>query len=99
MIDEYDIMPLTHKGLVLAEISRGMYGLPQAGRISYDKLVIHLEKGGCIPTGRTPGLFKHKTRPIYFCLVVDDFGVKYIDKADAQHLINHLAEAYTCTVD
>ena len=28
----------------------------------------------------TPGLFKNQTRPIWFTLTVDDFGVKYIGK-------------------
>ena len=53
-----------------------MYGFPQAGCIAYDKLKIYLAKGGYVPTGRTPGLFKHDTHPIYFFLVVDDFDVK-----------------------
>ena len=69
-------MSLVHNGKVLAQINRGMYGLPQAGRIAYDKLKIYLAKGGYVPTDRTPGLFKHDTRPIYFSLVVDDFDVK-----------------------
>ena len=99
MIEEYNLMPLVHDGKVLAQINPGMYGLPQAGRIAYDKLKIHLAKGGYVPTGRTPGLFKHDTRPIYFCLEVDDFGVKYINRDDAEHLINHLSTAYKCTVD
>jgi hypothetical protein len=28
----------------------------------------------------TPGLWKYKTRPISFTLVVDDFGVKFVGK-------------------
>ena len=32
-------------------------------------------------------MYKHETRDIAFSLVVDDFGVKYTDKRDADHLI------------
>lgn len=86
------------KGMVLAKIKKGMYGLPQAGRIAYDQLVPHLEKGGYIPAGITPGLFKHKTRPIQFILVVDDFGVKFTSEQDLYHLITHLKKKYRVTV-
>ena len=37
----------------------------------------------------------HQTRPI----IVDDFGVKYKGKENAQHLHNILAEAYEITAD
>jgi hypothetical protein len=47
----------------------------------------------------TAGLFRHATRPITFCLVVDDFGVKYEGVENAQHLINTLQKAYTITID
>ena len=40
-----------------------------------------------------------KTRSLIFCLIVDDFGIKYIHKYDAQHLINHLRKSYKATVD
>ena len=50
------------------------------------------------PYGYTPAkqmhdIWKHKTRPINFTLVVDDFGVTYTNKADALHLINALEKA------
>ena len=92
-------MPLVHDGKVLAQIIRGIYSLPQTGHIVYDKLEIHLVKGGYVPTGHTPGLFKHYTHPIYFCIVVDDFGVKYINCDNAKHLIQHLSTAYKYTID
>jgi len=49
-------------------------------------LIINLDVG-FIPAKFTPGLFKHITRPISFSLVVDDFGVKYINKEDVEYLI------------
>ena len=76
-----------------------MYGLPQAGRLAYMKLLKHLKKGGYVRAGITPGLFKHETRDIVFSLVVDDFGVRCTKKEDAQHLINHLEKEFSCTID
>ena len=45
------------------------------------------------------GLWKHKTRPICFCLVVDNFAMKYINRTDADHLINTIRKYYPMTVD
>jgi hypothetical protein len=44
-------------------------------------------------------MWKHTTRDVTFCLVVDDFGVKYTDKADATHLIDTLRYLYEVTAD
>ena len=49
IFDEYKLQDKVHKGHVLAEIQKGMYGLPQAGRIAYVKLLKHLAKGGYVP--------------------------------------------------
>ena len=84
-----------HNETILSIIDKGMYGLPHSGKIAYNKLKIHLKKGGYVPTGFAPGLFKHESRPIQFCLVVEDFGVKYINKEDANHPIFHLSNEYT----
>jgi hypothetical protein len=46
-----------------------------------------------------PGLWRHATRPITFSLVVDDFGIKYVGKEHADHLIKCLKEKYTLTED
>ena len=39
------------------------------------------------------------TPPISFTLVVDDFGMKYTNKADIDHLIECLKENYDLTQD
>ncbi len=46
-----------------------------------------------------PGLWKHDTRPIQFTLVVDDFGVKYTQKEDVEHLKSVIEQVYTVTAD
>ena len=76
-----------------------MYGILQIGRIAYDNLIKYLEVRNYVPTGQTPGLFEHQTKPIYFCLVIDDFGVKYTNHNDVIHFINHLSKEYKCTID
>jgi hypothetical protein len=47
----------------------------------------------------TPGLSKHTTCPITFSLMVNDFGIKYVGKEHAEHLINCLQEDYKLTED
>ena len=87
IIELYKLEELVDQdGYVYIEIAKGMYGLPQAGRVASDVLVPRLEQAGYKQAKRTPGLFKHTTNSITFCLTVDDFGVKYESKADALHL-------------
>lgn len=99
IMDNYNLWPLVHNGHVYCLIRKGMYGLPQAGRIAYDELVKHLEPYDYAPTPHTPGLWRHKTRPITFTLVVDDFGVKYTSLDDVNHLISALKDRYTIVED
>jgi hypothetical protein len=44
IIDQYALTDKAHKGLVLVEISKGMYGLPQAGILAFNQLNNHLAK-------------------------------------------------------
>ena len=67
-----------------------LYGLPRAGKLANDQLVAALAPYGYHPVAITPGLLRHDTRDIVFSLVVDDFGVRYTLKADADHLISTL---------
>jgi hypothetical protein len=100
IFDQYNLGPLVHNGAVYVEIRKGMYGLPQAGKIANDKLVKILAANGYHQSPHTPGLFKHESRPICFCLVVDDFGIKYEGKEHADHLIHTLTSAgYKITED
>jgi hypothetical protein len=47
----------------------------------------------------TPGLWHHESRPITFGLVVDDFGVKFVNKDNVDHLVSSIKKAYTPTKD
>jgi hypothetical protein len=68
-------------------------------RIANDRLTKFLEPHGYTPVAVTPGLWKHHTKDITFTLVVDDFGVKYTDKKDAEHLMACLKENYVVKED
>ena len=58
-----------------------------------------LNKVGYYQCPTTPGLWRHKWRPILFCLIVDNFGIEYVDKRHADHLRNILLEHYEITQD
>ena len=87
------------RGYVLIEIRRGMYGLPITGKIAHELLIAHLEPYGYSPCRLTPGLWTHNSRPIIFTLCVNDFGIKYIGKEHAEHLLQALRTRYSVTTD
>ena len=99
IIAQYNLTPLFHNGYVYVEIRRGMYGLPQAGRIANDQLIKFLSPHGYAPCPLTPGLWKHTTRDIIFSLVVDDFGIRYTNRADVDHLLATLTQHYVVSLD
>ena len=65
----------------------------------FASIVSHLAHFGCAPVLKTPALWKHTTKPIIFSLVVDDFGVKYIKKENADHLVQAVQKLNTITID
>ena len=99
IIKHYSLDKLVVDGFVYAKIKKAWYGLKQSGKIAHDDLVDHLKKYGYVKANRTDGLFHHKERDITFTLVVDDFGIKYTDKADVEHLVTALREKYPLKVD
>ena len=76
------------------EIQKGMYGLPQTGKIANGKLKLHLTKFGYNPAPITTGLWRHQTHPLQSLLVVDYFGIKYERQYDITHLLNALKMIY-----
>ena len=59
-----------------------------------NQLIHFLSSYGYAPVRHTPGLWCHTWHTLSFCLVVDDFGVKYIGKEHADHLIQCLCNQY-----
>ena len=99
LIDLYDLgdkLKYDSKGVgyVYTEIRKGVYGLPQSGILSNKILKERLTKYGYNEIAHTSGLFKHDTILVWFMLVVDDFGIKYIGQENAQHIIDALKDFY-----
>jgi hypothetical protein len=99
IIQKYNLNALAVDGWVYIEIRKGMYGLKHAGLLANQLLQTRLAPFGYYPARHTPGLWLHKTRPISFTLVVDDFTVKYVGKHHAEHLRNALLRTYELTTD
>jgi hypothetical protein len=100
VIEHYNLKELaTSDGYIYCKVTKGMYGLPQAGIIAQDLLVTRLGEHGYHQSKIIHGLWMRKTRPISFCLVVDNFAVKYVNRADADHLIETIRKYYPMTVD
>ena len=94
IIDQYDIMKRFHNVHAYTDIRKGMYGLTQSGCITNKSLTNHLAKYGYNSTCLTPGLWEHGTHPITFSLVTDKFGVKYVGRWHAQHLVSTPEDLY-----
>ena len=86
-------------GYAYFEIMKGMYGLKQAGLIAYNQLVKNLAPHGYHPVKHTTGLWSHKPTNTFFTLIIDDFGIKYQGKKNAQRLFDALRNYYTISVD
>ena len=100
IIHEYHLKKIVNsKGFVFLEVTKGMYGLPQAGLLANELLEKRLNKNGYYQSKIIPGLWKHKSRPIMFTLVVDDFGVKYVGREHAKHLLSVIKQHYECKAD
>jgi hypothetical protein len=99
IIDEYNLEAYAHKGWVYYELSKGMYGLKQSGKLANDLLSDRLCEQGYFECATTPGLWRHKWRPIIFVLIVDDFGVQYTGREHAEHLHSTLQKHYEVTTD
>ncbi len=100
VIEHYKLCNIvTPDGHIYCEIQKGMYGLPQAGIIAQELLSDCLRQHGYTQSKTTPGLWSHETRLIQFSLVVDDFGVKYVGKENALHLLNTIQKYYKCSCD
>merc|ERR1712197_139847 len=99
IIEQYDLRRHEKGGFVYVEIRRCVYGLPQAGALANKLLKKRLAPEGDYEVPHTPWLFKHITRPVAFSLVVDDFGVKYVGKEHAEHLVQALRKHYPLSED
>ena len=100
VIEHYNLCEkATPNGFVYVAIKWGMYGLPQSVILAQTLLEKRLNAHGYHQIRITPGLWTHEWWPICFKLVVDDFGVKYVGKEHADHLVKFIKENYEITED
>jgi hypothetical protein len=99
IVDTYNLGALAVDGWVYVEIGKCMYGLKHSGLLANPMLQTRLAPFGYYPSRGTPGLWLHKTRPIAFFLVMDDFAVKYVGKHHTDHLRNAMLKSYELKTD
>jgi hypothetical protein len=96
MVEQYDLNRHALHGFVHLEIQQAVWGLPQAGILT-NKRLRRIAPFGYYGITHTPGLWYHKSRPITFNLVVNNFGVKkYVSK---ELFNNEHQNEYTLTKD
>ena len=69
-----------------------MPGLKQSGRLDSGRLTKNLARNGYALVPHTLSLWRHHTSDLVFSLFVDNFGIKYTRKSDANHLFKSLRE-------
>jgi hypothetical protein len=93
---QYNLDKHALNGFVYLRMERTVWGLLQAGILANCKRLAPHGYYECI---NPLGLWRHEWRPITFTLVVDDFGVKYVGKEHADHLIACIKAKYKLTKD
>jgi len=86
-------------GWLYCEIRNAIYGLKESGKLANVQLQKVIVKRGYYPCAFTQGLYKHVPCPIMFPLEVDNFGVKYDRKEDADHLEQTIKNSYPIKTD
>ncbi len=84
---------------VYMEIWRGTFRLPQSGILANKLLKECLTEHRYYELPHTLDLFRHETRPIWFMLVVDDFGIKYVGEEHVKHFLDNLRKYYEVEID
>jgi hypothetical protein len=79
-IEQYNLNKLAVDGWVYIKMRRAVWGLPQSGILANKCLHWKLAPFGYHESVNTLGLQMHKSWRITFTLVVDNFGVKFVNK-------------------
>jgi hypothetical protein len=94
VIDEYNLLDLAHEGHMYIKIQKGVYGLSQAGCLSNSVLHKLVAIDRYHLTEHTHSLWQQDTHPVYFLLVVDDVGIKYIGRRSVENLKASIEKNY-----
>jgi hypothetical protein len=86
--EQYSLDKNAINGFVYIELRHAIWGLPQAGILANKLLRKRLLPHEYYKCKHTPGLWRHLTCPIFFALVVNYFGVKYVGREHVDLLIN-----------
>ena len=87
IIKHYNLDKIANNGFAYVKFNEAWYRLKRSRNFAQDNLVKHLNKHGYIQAQHTNGLFVHQLQDISFTLVVNNFGIKYTNKGDVNHLI------------
>ena len=98
-INLYDSSTKVKNRYIYIEIQKDMYGLPHTDILTNKLLKDQLVDHDYYEVPHPPGLYTHKTRPIWFTSVVDDFGINHSEKEHANHLLQALRGHSTVEVD
>jgi hypothetical protein len=98
-IEQYNLHKLALDGWVYIEMRRAVWGLPQAGILANKRLSRKLALFGYHKSINTPGLWRHESKPLTFTLVFDNFGIKFVNRANVDHLISSIKKTNTLTED
>ncbi len=98
-IDQYKLKTLALDGWVYIEMRQAVWGLPQAGILANKRLRCKLAPFGYYESINTHGLWRHESKPITFTLVIDNFGVTFVNEVNVDHLISSIKQTYILTKD
>ncbi len=90
--DQYKLKTQALYGGVYIEMRRAVWSLPQAGILANKCLHRKLAPFGYYESTNTPGLWHQKSKPITFTLVINNFGVKFVYKANVDKLISSIKQ-------
>jgi hypothetical protein len=99
IVEQYDLTKQALNRYVHLEMKRAVWELLQAGILANKCLRCKLAPFGYNESTNTSGLQCNKTRLITFTLVVNNFGVKYVNKENVNHLISSIKKYHSLTKD
>jgi hypothetical protein len=99
IVNQYNLNSKVVGGYIYLQMRKAVWGLPQAGILANKLLWKHLAPHSYYECKITPGPWKHTTWPITFTLFVNDFGIKYEQQEDIDHLIAAIKTIYVLTED
>jgi hypothetical protein len=98
-IEQYNLNKLALDGWLYIEMRCASWGLPQASILANKRLHCKLAPFGYYKSVNTPGLWSHESRPLTFTLVVNNFGIRFVNKDNVDHLISSIKKTCTLTKD